>query len=118
VGLREDDGVADSRRVQVRRCRRLRDVVGMTMSWAWGGRRCCRPGESVGRRHHRLREDDGAMSLGTVRVDGIRGSGCMMLLQAQEQCRGLWDGTCMVDGVTSLGRGRWRRVKWLDRGQE
>jgi hypothetical protein len=51
-------------------------------------------------------------------VHSIVGSVRTRLLQAWERRRGLGDATCVVDGVTSSGRGRWRCVKGLDRGWE
>jgi hypothetical protein len=44
-------------------------------------------------------------------VHSVVGSGRTTLFWAQEWRRGLRDNACMVDRVTSSGRGRWRRVK-------
>jgi hypothetical protein len=64
-----------------------------------------------------------------VWVDDIAGSGMM----SSAQCRRLgeddvvvgsgtasqvWDGACMIDGVTGSSRGRWWCVKGLNRGRE
>jgi hypothetical protein len=48
----------------------------------------------------------------------IVGSGRTTSLLAQERHRKLGDGTYVVDGVTGSGRGRWQRVKGLDRGRQ
>jgi hypothetical protein len=44
-------------------------------------------------------------------VYNIVGSGRMTLLQDREWCHGHGDGACVVDIITGLGRGRWRRVR-------
>jgi hypothetical protein len=41
-----------------------------------------------------------------------------MLLWARERRHRLGDGACVFGDVTGLGRGRWLRVKGLDRGWE
>jgi hypothetical protein len=51
-------------------------------------------------------------------VNSVTGSGRITLLRAQERHERLGEGACVVDDVTSSGRGRWRRVKGLDRGRE
>jgi hypothetical protein len=51
------------------------------------------------------------MGPGVARVNDVVGSGRMTLLQTQQLCRRLGDGTYMVDGVTGSGQGRWRRVR-------
>jgi hypothetical protein len=58
----------------------------MTVSWALGGGRRCGPGDGMGRWRHRLEEDDSAMNLGTVWVDGVAGSGRTMTLWALGRC--------------------------------
>jgi hypothetical protein len=40
-------------------------------------------------------------------MDGVIGLGRMMVLCAREQRRRLGDSSCVVDGVTGLGQGRW-----------
>jgi hypothetical protein len=82
---------------------------------------------SQGRQCHELGEDDALRARGQRRsmvswacewhgVHNITGSRRMMLLWDQERHHGLGNDACVVDGVTDLGRGRWRRVKGIDRG--
>jgi hypothetical protein len=49
-------------------------------------------------------------------VHSIVGSGRTTLLLAWGWCCELGVSSCVVNGVTSSGRGRWRHVKGLDRG--
>jgi hypothetical protein len=51
-------------------------------------------------------------------VHSVMSSGRTTFLEAPEWHRGLGNGACVVDVVSSSGGGRWRRVKGLDRDQE
>jgi hypothetical protein len=101
-------------------CYGLSDVAGLTASRALG--------------HH---GDDGIASSGRTMalwargrhmsmapwdrkwrgVHNVAGSGRAMLLRDRESHRRLGDDACMVDGITSSGRGRWQSIKgprpWL-----
>jgi hypothetical protein len=77
--------------------------VGSTTSRARGGQRCCGPRDNAGHRRRGLRNGVG--------VQSAVGSGRTMLLQAQERRRRLGDNACVVDSVTSSGRGRWRHIR-------
>jgi hypothetical protein len=100
---------------------------------AWRGRRCCGLMDGEGStapwalRRRCLREEDNTTGLGTMRVDGIAGSGTV----PGTQHRGLREDDIVTGlGMVSrawgrclrsqqhhwLGRGKWRRVKGLDYG--
>jgi hypothetical protein len=51
-------------------------------------------------------------------VHRVTGSVRTTLLRDWERRRGLGDGACVIDGITSSGQGRWRRVKGLDHDRE
>jgi hypothetical protein len=102
-GLEEEDGSAGSGTVWVHWCHGDNGVMGsgMMVMWARGRRRSTML---------RARERHG--------VHIVTGSERTTLLCVREWRRGLRDGACMVDSVTGSGRGRWWRVKGLDRGRE
>jgi hypothetical protein len=68
--------------------------------------------------HHGVWEDDGIAGPRMEQMDDVIGLGRTMVLCAREQRRRLGDSSCVVDGVTGLGQGRWWHIKGLDRGRE